>query len=359
MVSLLPLLFPHRSDLMLQDIELENTTVLLSVESTPTSVACPTCTMGSSKVPSRALRQPADLPWMPYRVRRPREVRRFFCQHERGSRKTCAEPFPQLVQADARRTLRPTHWLEERAFALGGKPGACFAEAFGCSASRETLFRLLRGKLLPPFPTSRVLGRDEWAWRKGRTSGTLLVDLERHCPVALLPDRSVASVEAWLKAHPGFHMVSPDRSAWFAEALPRGAPQAVQVADRWHRLKNLTEAGEEVLTQHRSVLRHLGEEDPTASTTTGPVSPLAPQAMRPLPSRHVEHRQYEMRKARSERSEQVLALQQQGLTRGTIAARVGVSRRTVVRFLHAPRFPERKRRRKPKTVRDPSVEYLS
>jgi DNA-binding NarL/FixJ family response regulator len=165
-------------------------------------------------------------------------------------------------------------------------------------------------------------------------------------------------VQAWLKAHPGVQIVSRDRSELFAEAIARGAPQAVQVADRWHIVKNLTEAVEEVLKQHRSVLRHLGEEDPDTSTKRGQVSSLAPQAIRPLPSRHIEQGQYEKRKARWERYEQVLALHQQGLTLGAIAARVGVSRRTVLRFLQAPSFPERQRRRKPKTVLDPYLEYL-
>jgi transposase len=261
------------------------------------------------------------------------EVRRFFCQNERCSRKTFAESFPHLVQAYARRTLRQTHVLEELAFALGGKPGAYLAEALGCSASRETLLRLLRGKVLAPSPTPRVLGRDEWAWRKGRTYGTLLVDLQRHCPVDLLPDRSVASVQAWLKAHPGVHRVSRDRSEVFAEAITQGAPAAVQVADRWHILKNLTEAVEEVLKQHRTVLRHVGDEDSNASITEGQVSSLAPQAIRPLPSRRVEQGQHEKRKERWERYEQILGLHQQGLTLEAIAARVGVSRRTVLRFL--------------------------
>jgi transposase len=153
--------------------------------------------------------------------------------------------------------------LEDLAFVLGGKPGARLAEALGCAVSRETLLRLLRGRVLPPSPTPRVLGIDEWAYRRGRTYGTILVDLERHCPVDLLPDRSVASVEAWLKAHPGVQIVSRDRSEVFAEAIARGAPQAVQVADRWHILKNLTEAVEEVLKQHRSVLRHMGNEHHT------------------------------------------------------------------------------------------------
>ncbi len=357
MISLLTLLFPNSPDIMLNDVELENMTVVLSVESTNRSATCPACALSSNKVHSRYIRQPADLPWMEYTVRLHLEVRRFFCQNEICPRKTFAEPFPHLVQAYARRTLRQTHVLEELVFALGGKPGARLAEILGCSASRETLLRLLRSKMLPASPTPRVLGIDEWAWRRGRTYGTILVDLERHCPVDLLADRSVASVEAWLKAHPGVQIVSRDRSELFAEAITRGAPQAVQVADRWHILKNLTEAVEEVLKQHRSVLRHLGDEEQNTSVNEEQIS-LAPEAIRPLPPRPIGQAQAQKRKERSERYEQVLALRKQGLSLEAIAPRVGVSRRTVLRFLQAPSFPERKRRRKPTTVLDSYVEYL-
>jgi hypothetical protein len=216
--------------------------------------------------------------------------------------------------------------------------GACLAEALGCSASRETLLRLLRSKLLPPFPTPRVLGIDEWAWRKGRTYGTILVDLDRHCPVDLLPDCSVASVEAW--RHP--LIPASKLSAEIAQNCLRKPLQGGLLKRfRWPTVgtfcKNLTEAVEEVLKQHRSVLRHLGDEDPDTSTTEGQVSPLAPQAIRPLPSRHAEQGQYEKRKARSECYEQVLALHQQGLTlawgnrgscRGQSKDRVAISSRS-------------------------------
>jgi len=352
------LLFPNAPYVILQDIELENTTVILSLEATNVSLACPTCASFSNKVHSRYARQPADLPWMQYTVRLHLEVRRFFCENTGCPRKTFAEPFPQLVHAYARRTIRQTHVLEELAFALGGKPGARLAKTLGCAVSRETLLRLLRGKVLPPSPTPRVLGIDEWAWRKGRTYGTILVDLERHCPVDLLPDRSVTSVEAWLKAHPGVQIVSRDRSPLFAEAIARGAPQATQGADRWHILKNLTEAVEEVLKQHRSVLRHLGDEEQNVSLDEGQTSFLAPEAIRPLPPRPVGQAQAQKREERSERYEQVLALRKQGLSLDAIASRVGVHRRTVLRFLQAPSFPERKRRRKPKTVLDPYQEFL-
>jgi zinc-finger of transposase IS204/IS1001/IS1096/IS1165 len=136
MVSLSLFLFPACPDLLIEDITLESKTVIISVRSTKTSVQCPACARPSAKVHSRYVRVPADLPWMEYGVRLHLEVRRFFCQHEDCSRKTFAEPFPDLVQAHARRTTRQAQLLQEVAFALGGKAGAPLARRLGCAASR-------------------------------------------------------------------------------------------------------------------------------------------------------------------------------------------------------------------------------
>ena len=103
--------------------------------------------------------------------------------------------------------------------------------------SRDTLLRLIRQTSLPPLPTPRVLGVDDWSFLKGRTFGTLLVDLERHQPVDRLPDREGPTLTAWLLAHPGVAIVSRDRSQTYAEAIRLGAPHALQVADRWQRLE--------------------------------------------------------------------------------------------------------------------------
>jgi transposase len=163
--------------------------------------------------------------------------------------------------------------LRQVGFALGGEAGARLARALGMPCSPDTLLRLVRQAPLPPLPTPRVLGVDDWSFLKGRTFGTLLVDLERHQPVDLLPDREGPTLTVWLLAHPGVEIVSRDRSTTYAEAIRLGAPHALQVADRWHLFKNLGEAVEAFLNNKKAALKAAWKSGPDPPPTCLPAPP--------------------------------------------------------------------------------------
>ena len=227
----------------------------LRLTATAPPAACPGCAVPSSSGHSRDQRRLTDLPWGTRAVRLQLTVRKFRCRHQACRRRIFTERVPDLVAAYGRHTQRLATALRAIGLALGGNMGARLATRLQLPPSPSTLLRLVRGAPTPPTPALQAIGVDEWAWRRGHRSGTLLVNLGDHRVVDLLPDRSAASVAAWLAQYPTISVVCRDRSDLYADGIRRGAPAAVQVVDRFHLVQNLRQALEVFLGHHRPALQ--------------------------------------------------------------------------------------------------------
>ena len=370
-------LLPATGLLHLERVLPETGVITLVASTCQTHAACPRCGHPAERVHSRYTRTVADLPWQGVAVRLRLAARRFFCDNGQCERRIFTEPLPQVVARYARRTDRLADALRLIGYALGGEAGARLARELGLIVSPDTLLRNVTGRAQAPAQTPRVLGVDDWAFRRGHRYGTILVDLERHRLVDLLPDREAATLAAWLQAHPGVEVISRDRASAYAEGARLGAPDALQVADRWHLLRNLGDAVARLLLGHQPEMREAARQMTQPSTVNSapaaapagagesaaepPPSPAAQQAEAEQKTGAAQAREQESAERRERRLAhytQVQELRRQGLTIDAIARQVGVGRRTVNRYLRAPAFPERSRRRRSARPVDAFGSYL-
>lgn len=349
-------LLPGTVGLQLTQVQFTESVILVTVTATSPEAACPLCTHVSTRVHSRYIRRIADRPWAGLPVRLELHTRKFFCGNAACRRAIFAERLPTLVCSSARRTVRLAEDQRHLGLAHGGAPGARTGTRLGMPTSPDTVLRLVRRTPVTPTSTPRVLGVDDWSFRKGRTYGTLLVDLEQHQPVDLLPDRTADLLERWLLAHPGVEMISRDRAGAYAEGATRGAPNALQVADRFHLVQNLREALQRLLDRQQAALKAA-----SMPSTQAPLTADAPPSLstpgEPPPTR-VEQDQAVRRARRHARYEAVRALASEGWSIRAIARQVHMSRDTIRRFLVAGTFPERARPRPRPSLLDAYIPYM-
>src|SRR5262245_11948457 len=312
----------------------------LHVTSTQQVAPCPVCAVFTPRVHSRSTRTRADLPWGSTHVRWQLRVRKFVCANGQCPRQICTERLPEVVAPWARRTRRLVAWLLAVGLALGGAAGVRLSRCLGCRLSRQTLRRLSRRLPRAGDRTPRVLGVDDFAFRKRQTYGAVLIDLERRQPVALLPDREAETLARWLRAHPGVEVITRDRARASADGARHGAPEAMPVADRFHLLQNLVEALEQVFQTHHQALAAVNEalRRQAVSLADGTVAVAVPP---PLPTRPEKTAQRRARRVECQR--QVWALHDQGWPGPAIATHLGNGKNTEFRYLRTPTLPHRKR----------------
>jgi site-specific DNA recombinase len=253
-------------------------------------------------------------------------------------------------------------------FALGGEAGSRLAERLDMPTSPDTLLRRVKSRPGESSPPPRYVGVDDWAIRKGHRYGTILIDLERGSVLDILPGRDGEALKAWLEEHPGVEVITRDRAAAYAQAAAEGAPQAKQVADRWHLLKNLREAVELVLVRLSATVREALREGsvpveipPTAPAAEGnggcpsaipqaTVTPLTSATLTTLedagtvamsvPLSPRQQAQQTKRQLRAERYERVRQLRREGQSLRQFARATGLSNGCVIRYLRAERCPD-------------------
>jgi transposase len=326
------------SDLIIEQVTV-TTSVMITARAASLTAPCPYCGTVSKRVHSHYQRSLRDLPASGRLVHLVMQVRRFFCEESTCQRKIFAERFPSLTLPRVKFTKRLQEALREMGFESGGEGGARLGKRLSYPGSPDTILRLVKQTQLPTSQSPRVVGIDDWSWKRGLRYGTLICDLETNKPIDVLPDRSVPTVSAWFEERPSIEIVSRDRSSEYAAAISKGAPQALQVADLWHIVKNLSESVQILLARCRAEIRRGPQTQAEPVQEPEATEPVLQEERRPARSISVKLAQEGRRAQKLDRYQQVVDLHQQGVKAAEIASRVGIGERTVHRWLAHGSFP--------------------
>jgi excisionase family DNA binding protein len=352
-----PQFLPLGDGLELTSQEMGSGQLVLHVTATSSGSACPLCAKPATRLHSRYSRVVKELPCAGQQVQLILHVRKFFCDTTDCARKIFAERLPQLVAPWAQMSTRLCQAIQAIGLATCGRLGARLASRLGILTSWMTIVR--RVMALPTQPAEQVqcLGIDDFSFLRGRTFGTVLVNLDSHQVIDLLPDRQAETATFWMQAHREITHVSRDRGSEYASAASRGAPQAIQVADRFHVAKNLSEAVQELLARILTELK-AASQGTEATPVVQTQSPVSVEEWRPTPGVQVKQTISTRRTEREARHQQVESLHKQGLTTKQIARRMAISERTVRHWLHRGVAPDTRLRRKYASDFDPYAPYV-
>jgi transposase len=321
----------------------------IEAKTTRTVVHCPECQQPTQKIHSSYLRRPRDLPTAGLRVRFLLHTRKFFCENTDCPRTIFCERLPEYVEKYAHCTVRLNQHQTWLGLAVGGELGSRLGDKLGYQVSASTLLQRVRKLALPveePASEVKVLGVDDFALRRGCEYGTILVDLEKHQVIDLLPGREAAPLAEWLRQHPTVTTISRDRATAYQDGATTGAPQAEQVADRWHVLKNLTSAFEELLHRQASAIKahwqtvYGNELLPAAPPPVPEIEWVVP----PTPSEYVRSQKDQIKRqqwhaTRKARYEKVQELKAEGLNIAQVARYLGASYQGTRLLYEASEYP--------------------
>ena len=330
----LEMLLPHLAGVVAEAGELKDGRLRIWAHSGTDGANCRRCGQFSERVHSRYLRRLADAPVGGHPVALWLGVRRFFCGNAGCKAVTFAEQFEGLTSPRARRTPPLARMLTAIGLALAGRAGTRLASELDLPATRTAMLRLVMALPDPEAGAVTIVGIDDFAFRRGRDYGTILIDVETGRPVDLLRDREAATVADWLKEHPGIKVICRDRAGAYADGAWQGAPDADQVADRWHIYHNLCEHVDKAVARHRSCL-----EEPAPDKPEEPAAPEAPevpdlqQAAVDAAARRAGESTLAVRTR--QRYDLVQSLKAQGKGIKPIKRETGLAKETVRRFYYA------------------------
>lgn len=334
--------------------------VELVVKTKQQKAFCPMCQKASRKVHSRYQRKIADLPWQGIKVEMKLKSRRFFCQNEDCQQKIFCERLPKVVKAYARKTIRLNQALEVIGFALAAEAGKRVAGKLALDTSPDTLIRKVRQRAkeekVPEETNPEIIGVDDWAFRRSKKYGTIIVELEKRKVLELLPDREGETLSNWLKKHPSVKIIARDRSGSYAEGSKKGAPLARQVIDRWHLLKNIGECVERFLSNHNQYIRAAAE---IAINTEINSERKISFSSRSMLSSHKEEQSKNSEKKRYGKYKQVKELYKEGNTILAISKALKMSRMTVYKYVGAESFPKQAARKSRGSILDKYLPYIN
>jgi transposase len=317
--------FPHLSGLVVERVERRDAVIELVARGRAETACCRWCGLSSTGVHGRYLRQVSDVAVAGARVVIRLTVRRFRCHNLDCPAVTFVEQVPGVTSPHSRYTPQLRGVLTAIGLALAGRAGARLAAALGHVVGRDVLLRLVKAIPDAPLEVVRVLGVDDFAFRRGRRYGTVLIDLETHRPVEVFDGRDGDRLAEWLRARPGVEVICRDRAGGYVEGARTGAPEAIQVADRYHLWQNLGQAVEKTVNVLRA---HLAEPAPAS-----PPSAEAPSVVQRGPEKKIITRMRGHYTA-------VQDLVGQGLSKAAIGRQLGLHPATVRKFADASSIDE-------------------
>ena len=312
-------LLPHLSGLLIDDVEHREQDIVLATRVRSPTARCGGCGLHSTRVHGRYLRKLRDVTVSGRRLVLQLEVRRFRCSTPDCAVVTFVEQVDGVTAPHARFTHGLKGLLTEIGLALAGRAGARLTTTLGMPAGRDTLLRLVKALPDPIATAVTVLGVDDFAFRRGRHYGTVLIDMDTHRPIEMFDGRDGDSLAAWLQQHPGVEIICRDRAGGYGEGARQGAPDAVQVADRFHLWQNLGQAVEKTINLHRAAL---------TAPAPPPADDTAPKVVQPLPEKKIVTRLRENYTA-------VQDLAAQGMSKAAIGRQLGLHPATVRKFANA------------------------